>query len=85
MTAPAPTFEFFATCPPGAEALLAAELKALGCKRVRPLKGGAAFFGEAATALRTCLWSRLAVPSSCTPVCGRWTGAPRCRKAPRWR
>lgn len=73
MTVPAPTFEFFATCPLGAEALLAAELKALGCKRVRPLKGGAAFFGEAATALRTCLWSRLA--GNVTVVLGRVAAA----------
>ncbi len=52
--------EFFATCLPGAEALLADELRALRMRRVRPLKGGVTFFGAPLDAERVCLWSRLA-------------------------
>ncbi len=54
------SLEFFATCLPGAEALLADELRALGVRRVRPLKGGVTFFGAPLDAERVCLWSRLA-------------------------
>lgn len=53
-------FEFFATCAAGFEALLADELKTLSAKRVRPLKGGVAFYGDNACAYRVCLWTRLA-------------------------
>ena len=53
-------YEFFATCLPGAEKLLADELHGLGVRKVRPLSGGASFFGEPEDALRVCLWSRLA-------------------------
>ena len=62
MTNPAETAdrEFFASCLPGTEKLLAEELKALRVRRVRPLGGGVAFFGDASCALRVCLWSRLA-------------------------
>ena len=52
--------EFFATCLPGVEPMLAEELGALGVRKVRPLKGGVAFYGKPAAALRVCLWSRLA-------------------------
>ena len=52
--------EFFATCLPGSEALLADELRGLGVRRVRPLKGGASFYGAPLAAERACLWSRLA-------------------------
>lgn len=52
--------EFFASCLPGLEQALADELKTLGVGRVRPLGGGAAFFSEAETAMRACLWSRVA-------------------------
>lgn len=52
--------EFFATCPPGVEGLLAEELHSLGVRKVRPLAGGAAFYGQPSTGLRVCLWSRLA-------------------------
>lgn len=52
--------EFFATCPPGIEKLLAEELHQLGVRKVRPLAGGAAFYGMPEAALRVCLWSRLA-------------------------
>ncbi len=62
-------FEFFATCLPGAEALLADELKRLHCRSVRPLKGGVAFFGAPLDAQRVCLWSRLA--GNVTVVMGR--------------
>lgn len=64
-----PTFEFFASCLAGLEQHLAAELKRLRAQRVRPLGGGVAFFGSAATAQRVCLWSRLA--SRVTLVIGR--------------
>ena len=52
--------ELYATCPSGFEQALAAELRALGCSRVRPLRGSVSFFGDHACALRACLWSRLA-------------------------
>ena len=52
--------EFFASCLPGLEGLLADELHALGVRRTRPLGGGVAFFGASKAALRACLWSRLA-------------------------
>lgn len=63
------THEFFATCLPGVEALLADELQALKVRRTRPLKGGVAFYGEAVDGLRVCLWSRLA--GRVTVVLGR--------------
>lgn len=53
-------FEFFATCLPGVERVLADELKMLKAKRVRPLGGGVAFFGDLRTAYTACMWSRLA-------------------------
>lgn len=53
-------FELFASCLSGLEGQLAEELKILGCKRVRPLSGGVAFFSNVHGALRACLWSRLA-------------------------
>lgn len=52
--------EFFASCLPGLEKPLAAELNAFSIERVRPLKGGVAFFCEPVQAYRACLWSRLA-------------------------
>lgn len=52
--------EFFASCLAGAERLLADELKGLGIGRVRPLKGGVAFFCDPEGAYRACLWSRIA-------------------------
>ncbi len=52
--------ELFASCMPGLEALLADELRSFDIERVRPLKGGVAFFCEADRAYRACLWSRLA-------------------------
>lgn len=53
-------FELFASCLSGLEGQLANELKMLGCKRVRPLGGGVAFFSDVRGALKACLWSRLA-------------------------
>jgi len=52
--------ELFARCAAGFEAVLARELKGLGLRRVRPLKGGVALFGNLADAYRACLWSRVA-------------------------
>ena len=52
--------EFFARCAAGFEPVLARELKGLGARRVRPLKGGVAFFGQLVDAYRVCLWSRVA-------------------------
>lgn len=52
--------ELFCSCVPGTERATGEELRALGAERVRPLTGGVSFFGEAPTALRVCLWSRLA-------------------------
>ncbi|MBQ9058281.1 MAG: bifunctional 23S rRNA (guanine(2069)-N(7))-methyltransferase RlmK/23S rRNA (guanine(2445)-N(2))-methyltransferase RlmL [Atopobiaceae bacterium] len=56
----APQHELYARCPSGFEATLVRELKQLHCQRVRPLKGGVAFFGSTADAYRACLWSRVA-------------------------
>lgn len=53
-------YEFFARCAGGFESRLATELKKLKAQRVRPLKGGVAFFGTVEDAYRACLWSRVA-------------------------
>ncbi len=60
MKAPTEQLEFFARCASGFEATLAGELRGLGAQRVRPLKGGVAFFGTVESAYRACLWSRVA-------------------------
>ena len=52
--------EFFASCIAGLETALAQELKSFGIERVRPLGGGVAFFCPAESAMRACLWSRVA-------------------------
>ena len=52
--------EFFARCASGFEQVLGEELRRLGCRRVRPLVGGVAFFGTLEDGLRCCLWSRVA-------------------------
>ena len=52
--------ELFARCAAGFEGVLADELRGLGLRRVRPLKGGVAFFGPLEHAYRACLWSRVA-------------------------
>ena len=51
---------WFATCPKGLEALLAAELSALGAIATRETVAGVYFDGPLALAYRACLWSRLA-------------------------
>jgi putative N6-adenine-specific DNA methylase len=51
---------FFATAPRGLEALLAAELAALGAKSATAVPGGVAFAGDWQTCYRANLWSRLA-------------------------
>lgn len=55
-----PLHEFYASCPEGFETALADELRGMGLRRVRPLKGRVAFAGSPADAERACLWSRLA-------------------------
>ena len=60
MKAPTEQLELFARCASGFEAVLASELRALGAQRVRPLKGGVAFFGTQEDAYRACLWTRTA-------------------------
>ena len=60
MKASTEQLELFARCASGFEAVLASELRALGAQRVRPLKGGVAFFGTQEDAYRACLWSRTA-------------------------
>lgn len=53
-------FEYSVLCPAGFESVLADELRGLGCRRVRPLRGSVAFFGGLRDGYRVCLWSRLA-------------------------
>lgn len=65
----ATSIEFFASCLVGVEQVLAAELKRLRVRHVRPLRGGVAFFGCPIDAERVCLWSRVA--SRVTAVVGR--------------
>ena len=52
--------ELVARCANGFEAALAGELRAMGIRRVRPLRGSVAFFGTQRDAYRACLWSRVA-------------------------
>ena len=52
--------EFYASCPEGFEVALADELRGLGLRQVRRLKGRVTFVGPVADAYRACLWSRLA-------------------------
>ncbi|HEY5541528.1 MAG TPA: bifunctional 23S rRNA (guanine(2069)-N(7))-methyltransferase RlmK/23S rRNA (guanine(2445)-N(2))-methyltransferase RlmL [Coriobacteriia bacterium] len=52
--------EFYAPCPRGTETLVADELRALRCQRIRPLSGGVSFAGPLETAYRALLWSRVA-------------------------
>jgi 23S rRNA (guanine2069-N7)-methyltransferase / 23S rRNA (guanine2445-N2)-methyltransferase len=51
---------WFAACPKGLEALLGAELAALGAIATRETVAGVYFEGPLAIAYRACLWSRLA-------------------------
>lgn len=68
-----PLHEFYASCPEGFETALADELRGMGQRQVRPLKGRVAFAGSPADAERACLWSRLA--SRIFVVLGRFTCA----------
>ena len=68
-----PLHEFYASCPEGFETALADELRGMGLRQVRPLKGRVAFAGSPADAERACLWSRLA--SRIFVVLGRFTCA----------
>lgn len=52
--------EFYASCPEGFESALDAELRAMGLRKTRRLKGRVTFTGRLADAYRACLWSRLA-------------------------
>ena len=60
MSSSSPPERFFAPCPRGLEALLAAELKSFGAARVEPAAGGVGFGGSLETCYRANLWSRLA-------------------------
>jgi putative N6-adenine-specific DNA methylase len=55
-----PSEAFFAPCPRGLEALLAAELAPLGAQETRTAPGGVAFRGGWETCYAANLWSRLA-------------------------
>lgn len=52
--------DFFASCPRGAESLLANELNALGARGVKEARAGVYFSGGIETPYRVCLWSRIA-------------------------
>ncbi len=52
--------QFFATCPRGLEALLAAELATIGAAQIKTVPGGIGFAGSWETCYRANLWSRLA-------------------------
>jgi 23S rRNA (guanine2445-N2)-methyltransferase / 23S rRNA (guanine2069-N7)-methyltransferase len=56
---PRTVYECYATCIPGAEEFLAAELKELGVRKVRPLGGGVSFFCPQEYVLKVCMWSRV--------------------------
>src|SRR5690349_3451975 len=52
---------WYATCPRGAEEVLAGELAGIGAKGIRPGRGGVRFTGEREVALRSCLALRTAL------------------------
>ena len=52
---------WYATCPRGAEEVLAGELQGIGAKGIRPGRGGVRFTGEREVALRGCLALRTAL------------------------
>lgn len=56
----APTWRFFAACPPGLEPVLGGELKELGFAEVVSAAGGVEFSGRLAEAYRANLWLRSA-------------------------
>ncbi|ABK44208.1 23S rRNA m(2)G-2445 methyltransferase [Magnetococcus marinus MC-1] len=53
-------YRYFATTARGLEPALAAELKRMGAKSVRPASAGVGFEGDLEIGLRACLWSRVA-------------------------
>ena len=53
--------DFFASCAPGIEDLLADELMTLKARSIEPGRGLVRFSGDVVDALRACLWSRLAM------------------------
>jgi putative N6-adenine-specific DNA methylase len=53
--------DIFATTTRGSEALLAAELRELGARRIRQDRGGVRFRANLTEALGICLWSRIAM------------------------
>ena len=54
--------EFFVTCHPGLEAVVAKELTEIGISEVRQSKAGVSFWSErAADGYRACLWLRSAI------------------------
>ncbi|WP_028081903.1 bifunctional 23S rRNA (guanine(2069)-N(7))-methyltransferase RlmK/23S rRNA (guanine(2445)-N(2))-methyltransferase RlmL [Solimonas soli] len=57
---PQDALPLFVTCSRGVEALLVAELTALGAHEAREKRGGVACAASLETAYRACLWSRLA-------------------------
>ena len=52
--------EFFAPCPRGTEPYLAAELRSMRSRGVRPQRAGVSFAGPLPTVYRALLWSRIA-------------------------
>jgi putative N6-adenine-specific DNA methylase len=52
--------QYFATCPRGLEALLQAELQAVGAKDIKPTDGGVGFAGELSVCYAANLHSRIA-------------------------
>jgi putative N6-adenine-specific DNA methylase len=56
-----PERPFFATAAKGTEGLLRDELKELGLPRVKASRGGVHFGGDFSSAIRACLYSRIAV------------------------
>jgi putative N6-adenine-specific DNA methylase len=63
---------FFATCPRGLEALLAAELQHSGAKHIKPTDGGVGFVGELATCYYANLHSRIATRILCQVARGKY-------------
>ncbi|MCL2818697.1 MAG: hypothetical protein FWD41_03110 [Actinomycetia bacterium] len=55
-----PTHNYFVSCAPGLEQLLAGELRTLRCRSVRPQRMGVLFKGTIKDGYRVCLWSRFA-------------------------
>ena len=54
-----PTYNYFVSCAPGLEKLLAGELRTLRCRSVRPQRLGVQFKGTVKDGYRVCLWSRI--------------------------